>query len=527
MIPRTSLRKALSDPRLLGNTLKGESWKAWRTLLIASMGEKLTTDERKIFTKLTQREREPGKRVDELVVVAGRRGGKSRAISVLISYLAALCQHPSLVPGETGTALIFAPDRRQAGVLLDYISATLTNSLLLSQLVTNRTQDTLTLSNHVAVTVRSSDFRRIRGSTSIAVAADELAFLRTEEDSSCSDKDVLDAVRPGLATTSGPLFLISSPYSRKGELFRIFTEQYRPDADPSILVAHGASRDFNPSLPQSVIDRALERDHAAASAEYLAIWRSDIDSYVSRDVVDAAVVPGRYEVPPLDGVHYIAFTDPSGGSGDSFTLAIVHQEGQRIVVDCVRERHPPFQPDAVVAEFAATLKSYNLFTVKGDRYGGAWPRERFAAHGIDYRVSDMNKSDYYQAFLPILNSGRVELLDHKKLVRQLCALERRTARGGRDSVDHPSGQHDDVANSVAGAVVTAVRRNSLKEVPVVAPVIVNGARATLLSDIPGGSTPAHLPSGSSKVPAHYLRQEEPWRRFVEPYFVNPTTSRWN
>jgi hypothetical protein len=41
---------------------------------------------------------------------------------------------------------------------------------------------------------------------------------------------------------------------------------------------------------------------------------------------------------------------------------------------------------------------------------------------------------------PLLNSGRVELLDNSRLISQLCNLERRTARGGRDSIDHPPGQ---------------------------------------------------------------------------------------
>ena len=34
-------------------------------------------------------------------------------------------------------------------------------------------------------------------------------------------------------------------------------------------------------------------------------------------------------------------------------------------------------------------------------------------------------------------------------------LERRTARGGRDSIDHGPGAHDDIANAVAGALVLA------------------------------------------------------------------------
>ena len=154
MKPRTTLRKALSDPKLLGNTLMGPSWAAWKTLLIASMGEKLTDDERKIFRQLTQREHEPGKRIEEMAAVVGRRGGKSRAISVLVSYLATLCQHPSLVPGETGIVLIFAPDRRQSAVVLDYCYAALTNSPMLRQLVTNRVQDTIILSNHINITVQ-------------------------------------------------------------------------------------------------------------------------------------------------------------------------------------------------------------------------------------------------------------------------------------------------------------------------------------------------------------------------------------
>jgi hypothetical protein len=46
------------------------------------------------------------------------------------------------------------------------------------------------------------------------------------------------------------------------------------------------------------------------------------------------------------------------------------------------------------------------------------------------------------------------LLDDPRLIDQLCALERRTARGGRDSIDHPPGAHDDVVNTVAGVAAS-------------------------------------------------------------------------
>jgi hypothetical protein len=58
--------------------------------------------------------------------------------------------------------------------------------------------------------------------------------------------------------------------------------------------------------------------------------------------------------------------------------------------------------------------------------------------------------------LPILNSGKADLIDNKVMLNQLVSLERRVARGGRDSIDHPPGGHDDVANAVAG-VITNLR----------------------------------------------------------------------
>ncbi len=111
-------------------------------------------------------------------------------------------------------------------------------------------------------------------------------------------------------------------------------------------------------------------------------------------------------------------------------------------------------------EFAELLKAYRVSRVKGDRYAGEWPRERFQVHGIRYQVALKAKSDLYKELLPIVNGGRVKLLDHPRLFTQLCGLERKTARGGRDSIDHGPGGHDDLANATAGALVEAARERT-------------------------------------------------------------------
>lgn len=154
---------------------------------------------------------------------------------------------------------------------------------------------------------------------------------------------------------------------------------------------------------------------------------------------------------------YIAFVDPSGGSSDSMTLAIAHKEGETEILDALRERKPPFSPEAVVEEFASLIKSYRCSKVYGDRYGGDWVAEQFQKRGVFYEPSLKPKSELYGDLLPLVNSGAADLLDHERLVTQLVSLERRTSRGGRDSIDHAPGGHDDVANAVAGALVTAFK----------------------------------------------------------------------
>ena len=93
---------------------------------------------------------------------------------------------------------------------------------------------------------------------------------------------------------------------------------------------------MNPTIAQAEIDRAMERDPADAMAEYLAEFRSDLQSFVSIEIVRACTDRVRERLPQRDR-SYVAFVDPSGGSSDSMTLAIAHAEGKTAVLDAVRE----------------------------------------------------------------------------------------------------------------------------------------------------------------------------------------------
>jgi hypothetical protein len=451
-----SLRESLSDPDLLAHAIPGPSWSTWRTLLIASMGEKLTAAERQVFIKFTGRKREPLKRVGQFVVCAGRRAGKTQAVAAAGTYLAAVCDHRGvLAPGETGVLLCLAQDQRIAKKILDYIESNLRRSKILRQRFVARTQDAIELNNNIRIEVRPASFRKLRGPTYIGIIADELAFWYLEERFANPDVEVLAAARPGLLTTHGPLILASSPYAKRGVLWEVFSRYYGPDGASNILVAKGTTRDFNPTISKEEIDALLEEDPVRNASEYLAEFRGDIESFISLDAVEQCV--GNYhELAPSPNISYFCYVDPAGGSGEgSFAAAITHRDGTQVITDAVREWVPPFQPDKVIADIAGLCKAYNIRTVYGDRFGDSFSAELFRQHNLIYEAIKRSKSDQYSALLPMLNAKRVVLPRHDRLVRQIVGLERQVTRAGHDSIDHAPGARDDIANALAGAAQLA------------------------------------------------------------------------
>ncbi len=450
--------QCLDDPHLLGDDYQGKSRRGWKC--VARILDGLPPRDQwdlDLFRSCTGRSKWPESRPDEVYLGIGTRGGKTEFLSKYGQYYAAFKEH-RLSPGERGYILCVGPTKRQTKILKNYISAGFNRNPMLRPLLQNETREELELSNGVVVAVLSSDYRSLRGFTGLMGAVDEMAYLNIE--GSKPDVEIVRALRSRLVSTGGPLVAISSPYAKSGELYKAYTKHWAKDGDP-ILFWKAPSLAMNPTLDESVIDRLREEDPEGSRADFDAEFRSDIESFISRETVEALVEPGLREIPPMEGVRYRAFCDPAGGSGqDSFTLAIGHRDTDRIVLDCIRERKPRFSPDDVIQEFAETLKSYGIASVTGDRFGGEFPRERFLTHGIRYEVAAKPKTDLYRDLLPLLNSGEVVLLDHKKLIDQIVNLERRMGRGGRDSIDHSPHGHDDLANALAGVCGLLSKRGS-------------------------------------------------------------------
>jgi hypothetical protein len=452
--PAFTIVELLDNPALLGRWFAGPTWDRWRAVLAAAFALPMTATARALFSEVAGDRSPPPHRVAELVCAVGRGGGKNSAGSAVAVYLAVTGDYTRLRPGEPGVILCLATDRTQAGISFAYIRGLFDQVPVLRALVERADEDTIDLKNGVSIVVGTNSYRGVRGRTLVCVIYDECAFWRGE-DASNPDIEVDSAVSPGLARWPGAMkVIISSVYRRGGLLYQRWRESFGVD-DPDRLVVLGTTLQFNSGFNRKVIERELARDRERASAEYLSIWRDDIADFIDREAVEACIEPGCFERPPSKYIAYSAFCDPSGGRSDSFTLAIAHSgDDGRGILDVIREIKPPFSPDGAVREFADLLQSYGIIEVTKDNYAVGWVDERFKEYGITCTAAEKPRSQLYLELLPLINSRRVDLLDNDRLVNQLCALERKVAGSGRDRIDHAPGSHDDVANSVAGVLVS-------------------------------------------------------------------------
>lgn len=386
--------------------------------------------------------------------IIGRGAGKSRMCALVLVFCAVAKKYKR-VAGEHIYAGLFAPDRKQAAITFRYALGFIKSVPTFAAMIVREGADSVELNNGVIIEVITASTSAPRGRSYCVAIVEEASFLPNDE-SADPDIELLRALRPALARVPGSLLcVIGSPYARRGVMYEAW-QKYHEGAPADVMFLNAPTLDLNPSFDRTAIAKAYEEDPSSAAAEFGGHFRSDVAGFITREAVEAVTIKGRIELPFIASTRYAAFVDFAGGTvgGDSFTAAVSHTDfgSGRQVLDAVREIRPPFSPETAVLEIVTFLKGYGIRRAIGDRWGGEFPREMCRRHGIVYELSERTKSEIYLAALPLLNSGRVELLDNSRLLAQINGLERRTARGGRDSVDHGPGQRDDAANAALGAL---------------------------------------------------------------------------
>lgn len=484
----------VTDNQLLGLSISP----AQEACLRSIYGLPLADEQRELFYQCTGRSTYSGKPFAEASILAGARGGKdSRIAAPIVCYEAIFGGHEGhLGKGERGVVPLVAQDFRANRIAFHYIKDYLVSSPLLAGMIDDRLTYEIKLSNRMDILCFPCTNSALRGWSNPAGVLDELAFFRLEG-SSNSDAEIQASIRRGMiGFPSTRLVKISTPYMKSGVLWEDFKAAWAQD-HPDLLVWRASSVLMNPTLLPERLEREKRLDPSRYAREYEAEFAEDLEAFLPSAWVDEAVVPGRHELPPVEGVIYLAAVDPSGGGPDHFTFAIVHTEGTgqecRVVQDVMRgwSRTGSRAPDlaGVVSDISVTCKAYRLKEAVGDRYAGDWIRQAFEQAGITYKKTELDKSKHYQEAGPLFAQGRMEILDHPLLVRELKTLERRPRSGGQTVVDHPARMHDDYANVLCLAASVATSGGE--------PAFLSFLRERVKDPSPPGLT---QPAGSAQKP---------------------------
>lgn len=448
---------ALRSRRLFGALpvfRQRKTWSAWETFLAASYGLELDADGQERFCRHTGRStyNPPAGGFPRVVLITGRQSGKSRIAAMIADFEGILSAQE---PDRTELyALLIAQDQRASlRTLFRYAAAPFDLVTMLQKQVVSQTSGAIALKNGLTIAAYPCRPAAVRGLRARVVVLDELAFYRSSSTENLPvDVEMLRAVTPTLASTGGKLVILSSPYGSTGALFEIHRRHWgHDDSDTMVWVA--TAPEMNPTLPANYLRRMEIEDPEAYRSEVLGEFRTGVANLFDPDAL-AACVANRRENPPKQGVRYTAFCDASSGRKDAFTAAIAHAEDERVIVDVCRAWRNP-NPRAIVTEVADLAKRYECSTISGDRYSIGFVVDAFAEEHIRFEPSPLDRSGLYLSLLYLANAGTVELPNDEKLLRELRGLQRMRGSSGKDRVDHPRGQHDDLANACAGAAVLA------------------------------------------------------------------------
>src|SRR5262249_48873680 len=121
--------------------------------------------------------------------------------SLIAVFLACFRDYSKLLaPGERAVVLVLASDRRQARIVFDYVRGFLRGVPMLERMIESETKKEIHLTNRVSLEIKSATFRGTRGYTLAGVVLDEVAFWQSDELGANPDREIVRALRPGMAT---------------------------------------------------------------------------------------------------------------------------------------------------------------------------------------------------------------------------------------------------------------------------------------------------------------------------------------
>lgn len=405
-----------------------------------------------------------------VALLAGRRAGKSRLISVLGTHTA------MAVPG-CRVAILSAGERSALRLLRDEVSPLLRSPLLRGS-VCDELKGSVTFSNHSIIEVFSASQKAIRGIGARLVVVDEACFV---------DRDVWIALYPSVLEqlrAGARVVLASSPWPVEDSWFREFHERGL-NGDPDV-----ASFTWPSSVNPNIGEVELAHMRAAMTEEEFARevearWTAEQGCWFTAEEVDAACldypalspeeVRARnrwdYETRSWERRLTVTVGLDYGFAQDAnvaTVLAAVEDAGanNRVVhyVPWIDGPHYRMEYEPFIDRLLDIARSYRVYLWASEinGIGSAATQilrrrvreERLGGFVQDCWTDSRRKQAAFSKMKALMQAGTLILPRDPALMRELRSLDFTRTEAGSLRIAARQGSHDDVALSLAQAVTT-------------------------------------------------------------------------
>lgn len=403
-----------------------------------------------------------GRRFKDLVLVLGRRSGKSW-ISAIISCYEAYCLmmmgHPQTHItksidrfGSIGICNVAVSEEQAKSTLFQKIKQLTSSSPYFRDKIGKETELQMhfltkadkeenekramygasPLTGTVQIRCGHSNSKSLVGNDMLIVIIDEMAELGNTVGSAGADRDLYEKLTPAMSTFGkhAKIICISNPLGKRGKFYELYQESFE---DQGMLMFQLPTWVCNPMVSRDYLESEKRKLKSAFNIYYGAQFGDQAtDPYIPPEYVDYAfnIAPksrGRLEKGE-DGVEYFMHLDPAKSS-DYYTLAIVHTEesGERgpdgkmlmkVVVDHIHYWIPegpnrPVKLDEVDRYVIDLIKKFNFGMITYDGWNSLGSIQKISAFIGPSRVKETSfgpkfQSEIYGNLLDLFESERIE-----------------------------------------------------------------------------------------------------------------------
>lgn len=446
----------------------------------------------------------PDREIKELVLVCGRRAGKSVLGSCIAAYeiyklikLKKPAEHYGKRSQSTVCVINVAPNDKEAAIIFDFVKTAIDHCPFLKNRIDRSTQESFSLytdediengknKSSIEFIIGGCSSTGIRGHDAILVMMDEMAFFLANGGRFSGD-EVYKALSPSCKSFKGDgkIVCMSSPYARYGKFYDMYNTGMAEE-NSQTLVFKCYSTMMNPDMFNSdELKTEKRRNPKGFIGEYGAEFSDSVSSWID-DEEEFMRCVDKFYIPPKNGKfgnkYYLGID--LAGKNDGVGMSVVHEEDGIYTLDyadvwfsgssdvweidssmyktCDKYKNlSKIGAKEIIYEIQRIISKYGIKDGVYDQWCGSAMEEHFLNAGINcltqYNFNASASSEMYEVVKRLYSDGFVRLYNHPVLIPELLMLEAELTgdrTGKKVSVEAPNihGIHDDISESFVRSV---------------------------------------------------------------------------